>query len=193
MTKTNWVAVSVACVLAGLLTGGCASKKNADEKVPLDTGVTDLGPPRSAPTSAVPPDPSYVSMPASASQPKFVPVDLPPAAMPAAAPVVPSYASTSAEPPMMISAAPAAPAPSTLPPAPPAVTRTPAQANAQTPALVPPPTGGGSRQYTVQKGDTLFSIAKIHYGNGNRWQHIAAMNPGLTPATLKAGTTIAVP
>jgi 5'-nucleotidase len=52
---------------------------------------------------------------------------------------------------------------------------------------------GGSRQYRVQKGDTLFRIAKSHYGNGNRWQQIAAANPGLSPASLQAGATITVP
>ena len=189
MTKTNWVAVSVACVLAGLFAGGCASQKKQDGKAPLEPGVTDLGPSRASPASAVPPDPSYVSMPASATQPRFVPVDLPPQGI-SPATVSPSYASMSAEPPMMVSAAPASAMPPTLPPA---ATRTPAYATAMTPALTPPASGAGNRQYLVQKGDTLFSIAKVHYGNGNRWQHIATMNPGLTPTTLKAGTTIVVP
>lgn len=47
--------------------------------------------------------------------------------------------------------------------------------------------------YTVRRGDTLFSIAKTRYGNGNQWQRIAAANPGLTPQNLKAGQTIMVP
>ena len=51
--------------------------------------------------------------------------------------------------------------------------------------------GGGS--YTVRKGDTLFGIAKTAYGNGNQWQRIASANPGLSPATLKAGQTITLP
>src|SRR5687767_5027336 len=50
---------------------------------------------------------------------------------------------------------------------------------------------GGS--YTVKKGDTLFSIAKASYGNGNQWQKIAAANPGLSPETLKAGQRIVIP
>ena len=195
MTKKNGIALSVACVLAGLLAGGCASKPKEDGKVPLDPGVTDLGPTRAAPASAVPPDPSYVSVPASASQPKFVPVDLPPA-MPAAAtgatpfaPVAPAYASASPDTPGMISATPAPLAPAPPPPAP----RAPAYATSHTPALTPPASPAGNKQYLVQKGDTLFRIAKAHYGDGNRWQHIAAMNPGLTPATLKAGSRIVVP
>jgi 5'-nucleotidase/UDP-sugar diphosphatase len=47
--------------------------------------------------------------------------------------------------------------------------------------------------YTVKKGDTLFGIARQHYGNGGQWQRIANANPGLSPSTLKAGTTIAIP
>jgi 5'-nucleotidase / UDP-sugar diphosphatase len=48
-------------------------------------------------------------------------------------------------------------------------------------------------RYTVKKGDTLFSIAKSRYGNGNQWQRIASANPGLTPQGLKAGQTITIP
>ncbi|HRK31988.1 MAG TPA: LysM peptidoglycan-binding domain-containing protein [Tepidisphaeraceae bacterium] len=51
----------------------------------------------------------------------------------------------------------------------------------------------GGSSYTVKKGDTLFSIAKARYGNGNQWQRIAQANPGLSPQTLKAGQTIAIP
>lgn len=58
-------------------------------------------------------------------------------------------------------------------------------------AQQPQNTGGGS--YQVKKGDTLFSIAKSRYGNGNQWQRIAAANPGLSPQSLKAGQTINVP
>ena len=74
MTKQISMAVLLACVLTA---GGCASKKKDDKKVPLDRGVTDLAPAKAQPASAVPPDPSYVSLPAAASQPKFVPVDAP--------------------------------------------------------------------------------------------------------------------
>jgi 5'-nucleotidase / UDP-sugar diphosphatase len=61
----------------------------------------------------------------------------------------------------------------------------------QTPAAGPVASAGGS--YVVKKGDTLFGIAKSTYGNGNQWQKIAAANPGLSPATLKAGQTITLP
>jgi 5'-nucleotidase len=69
----------------------------------------------------------------------------------------------------------------------PTVTQTPA-ASANVPVAG---TAGG--QYVVKKGDTMFSIAKQAYGNGNQWQKIAAANPGLTPSTLKAGRTITLP
>jgi nucleoid-associated protein YgaU len=76
----------------------------------------------------------------------------------------------------------------------PAVTQTPAVAPAPVAAA---PAGGAAAapggSYTVKKGDTLFSIAKNAYGNGNQWQRIAQANPGLSPTTLKAGKTIVIP
>ena len=51
----------------------------------------------------------------------------------------------------------------------------------------------GAGSYTVKKGDTLFSIAKSRYGNGNQFSKIIAANPGLSPQTLKAGQTITIP
>lgn len=56
-----------------------------------------------------------------------------------------------------------------------------------------PAAAAGAGTYSVKKGDTLFGIARQHYGNGGQWQRIANANPGLTPATLKAGTTIVIP
>jgi nucleoid-associated protein YgaU len=47
--------------------------------------------------------------------------------------------------------------------------------------------------HTVVKGDTLWKIATASYGDGKQWQRIASANPGLTPATLKAGQTIMIP
>jgi 5'-nucleotidase len=84
----------------------------------------------------------------------------------------------------------AAPAPTAAPIyVEPAVTQTPAAAA---------PAGGTAAAapgspYTVKKGDTLFSIAKNAYGNGNQWQRIAQANPGLSPTTLKAGKSIVIP
>ena len=34
--------------------------------------------------------------------------------------------------------------------------------------------------YTVQKGDTLYKIAKTHYGDGKQWNRIVAANPGVS-------------
>jgi 5'-nucleotidase len=69
----------------------------------------------------------------------------------------------------------------------PTVTQTPASSAAV------PVAGTAGGQYVVKKGDTLFSIAKQAYGNGNQWQRIAQANPGLSPTTLKAGKTIVIP
>jgi len=47
--------------------------------------------------------------------------------------------------------------------------------------------------YTIKKGDTLWSIAKKHLGDGQRWRDIVAANPGLVPAKLRVGQKIALP
>ena len=51
-------------------------------------------------------------------------------------------------------------------------------------------TGG---TYKVKRGDTLFAIARTHYGDGKQWTKIAAANPGVSPQSLKVGQTINVP
>ena len=184
MTKRIGTILSLACVLSA---GGCAAKKKDDKKIEMDRGVTDLAPKKAVPASAVPPDPSFVYVPAAAAQPKFVPVDAPVAA-PVAPPATDPLAGVSATPAAYAASAPYA-APS------PIVTRTPARTPAApvASAAPAPASAGGGKSYLVQKGDTLFRIAKTHYGDGNRWQQIAMVNPGLTPATLKAGATIVVP
>jgi 5'-nucleotidase / UDP-sugar diphosphatase len=82
---------------------------------------------------------------------------------------------------------PAAPVPYTPAPAPQPVVydSTPA------PAVATPASGGD--KYVVQKGDTLFSLAKNRYGNGNQYPKILSANPGLTPENLQAGQTITIP
>jgi nucleoid-associated protein YgaU len=62
---------------------------------------------------------------------------------------------------------------------------------ATTPAK--PPAAPASVTYTVQKGDTLFAIAKQHYGDGNKWKKIASANPGLNPGAVKAGQKLIIP
>ena len=52
-------------------------------------------------------------------------------------------------------------------------------------------TPGG--KYMVKKGDTLYRIAKEHYGDGKKWQQIAAANPGVSPTSLRIGQTLVMP
>ncbi len=47
--------------------------------------------------------------------------------------------------------------------------------------------------YVVKKGDTLYGIARQRYGDGKQWQKIASANPGLSPSSLKVGSTITIP
>src|SRR5438046_8037932 len=82
---------------------------------------------------------------------------------------------------------PLSPAPVAYQPAPQPYTPSPVGAQPVTYDATPTPmvasaspaiAGGGS--YTVKKGDTLFSIAKSRYGNGNQYSKIIAANPGLS-------------
>ncbi len=47
--------------------------------------------------------------------------------------------------------------------------------------------------YTVRKGDTLSSIAKMHLGSSKRHGEIAALNPSLDPDRLKIGQSLWLP
>lgn len=47
--------------------------------------------------------------------------------------------------------------------------------------------------YTVQRGDTLWSIAQRTYGNGQRWRDIAQANPSVDPQKLAIGQQIILP
>jgi nucleoid-associated protein YgaU len=67
----------------------------------------------------------------------------------------------------------------------------PAPAVAQAAPEAAPAAGG--KKYKVQKRDTLYSLAKSHYGSGKQFTKIVAANPGLSPETLKAGQTITIP
>ena len=81
----------------------------------------------------------------------------------------------------------AAPAPAALPaPAPAPVEAAPA---AKAPAAVGQP--GGT--WTVQKGDTLTSIAKSVYGSAAKVKDIVAANPGLKADKIKVGQKIKLP
>jgi len=47
--------------------------------------------------------------------------------------------------------------------------------------------------YIVKRGDTLWSIARGIYGDGQMWKQIVTVNPGLDPAKLRAGQRITLP
>jgi nucleoid-associated protein YgaU len=51
----------------------------------------------------------------------------------------------------------------------------------------------GTTQYTIKSGDTLEAIARTQMGDGQKWQLIAAANPGLDPKALKIGQKITIP
>lgn len=59
------------------------------------------------------------------------------------------------------------------------------------PQPIPAPAAGGS--YTIRKGDTLWSIAARHYGDGKMWTQIVDANPGLDPKKLAVGQVISLP
>jgi nucleoid-associated protein YgaU len=88
---------------------------------------------------------------------------------------------------------PAAPGTETTPPplaplrAPVAVTPKPAETSAAPTPLVPPPT------YTVQKGDTIYGIARKVFGSDARAKDIIAANPGIDPDRIKVGQVINLP
>lgn len=50
----------------------------------------------------------------------------------------------------------------------------------------------GQTVYIVKKGDSLYSIAQEHYGNGEKYKEILATNPGLTK-DLHVGQEIILP
>jgi nucleoid-associated protein YgaU len=53
-------------------------------------------------------------------------------------------------------------------------------------------TSGSGSTYTVQKGDTLYKIAREHYGNASAWKKIAAANPG-SENIIKPGQQLILP
>lgn len=140
------------------------------------------------PASATTPTVLDVAAPRTQHQPSVY-------AMPAAMPA--SYAGTSAAP------AASANVPAYLPPqgsttsAPP-VGLLPARraqvASAQSArATIPKVRKTDGKTYLVKRGDTLFQIARDHCGSGAKWRQIAELNPGLTPANLKAGQKLLMP
>jgi nucleoid-associated protein YgaU len=52
------------------------------------------------------------------------------------------------------------------------------------------------QQYTIQSGDTLFSIATAAYGASNAGAGVTAIekaNSGINPAALQVGQQISIP
>lgn len=103
----------------------------------------------------------------------------------------PLPASLSQQPSSPAPAAPAAPAPTiALPPPAPMAYEEPAPAPAAMPAPAQPVSGN---LYRVKAGDTLWSIARRHYGSGDAWRQIAQVNNISDPKQLKAGMDIILP
>ena len=52
-----------------------------------------------------------------------------------------------------------------------------------------------AKNYKVKKGDTLYKIAKKHYGDGSKWKNIYNANKKKisNPNKLKVGITIKLP
>jgi len=55
------------------------------------------------------------------------------------------------------------------------------------------PAAGATRTHTVQRNETLSSIAAAAYGSANFWPHIARANPNLDPKRLRPGMTLNLP
>jgi 5'-nucleotidase len=75
-------------------------------------------------------------------------------------------------------------------------------ASSYDPTITPPPSGAANGSmdapasgatYVVKKGDTLYSIAKAHYGSGKEYTKIVAANPGVSAKTLKVGQKLVLP
>lgn len=55
------------------------------------------------------------------------------------------------------------------------------------------PAVASGRACTVQKGDTLRSIARRELGDERRWKEIASANPGIDPSKLAIGMRVKLP
>lgn len=56
-----------------------------------------------------------------------------------------------------------------------------------------PVASSSGSSYMVKKGDTLYGIARMRYGDGKAWKRIADANPGINPQGLKVGQTLMIP
>jgi len=82
-----------------------------------------------------------------------------------------------------------APTPATVEPTPMAQVETPAP---DVPVATTPTT---SETYTMQPGDTLYSLARRYYGDGKLWTRIAAANRDKfrDVTTIPVGTVLVIP
>jgi len=64
----------------------------------------------------------------------------------------------------------------------------------ETPAPAVPPTTA-SQTYTMQPGDTLYSLARRYYGDGKLWTRIAEANRSKfrNVTTIPVGTVLTIP
>ncbi|SNS25388.1 LysM domain-containing protein [Granulicella rosea] len=54
-------------------------------------------------------------------------------------------------------------------------------------------TGGAEQPYTIKSGDTLSAVAKLFYGNGNKYPEIVKANHLPDPNNVAVGKTISLP
>lgn len=64
---------------------------------------------------------------------------------------------------------------------------------APVPTYAPAAPAGGGQTYTVQRGDTLFSISRKFYGNYSKVNQIASMNGLADKNRIAAGQTLVLP
>jgi nucleoid-associated protein YgaU len=82
-----------------------------------------------------------------------------------------------------------APAPETMTPTPMVEVETP------TPAVAAVPAQTVSETYTMQRGDTLYSLARRYYGDGKLWTRIAEANRSKfrDVTAIPVGTVLVIP
>lgn len=59
-------------------------------------------------------------------------------------------------------------------------------------SYTPPVSKPTSCSYTIQKGDSLWSIAEHQWNNGSRYKDLLPLNPGINKANLKVGKVLTV-
>ncbi len=155
---------------------------NGDQQIPL---IAQTPSPAGnstiiAPTTALP------------AAPTVAPVDQAKVSELANAPIDTPQAQT---PPQVVAGIPDSPSPAPLSQAPTTPTTPPTDLVID-PAPVSPttrPANANARTHTVQKNETISSIAAVAYGSANYYPHILRANPSLDPKRLKVGMSIVLP